>query len=122
MDCMLEGVWGDSSGETIKSDTLGDYEDAVDKVNCSIGGPSTPWPISLGVGIKGRPANSVRKVDVALGHFQIGTFNDAVPGATEGTDYLKDLYHLFVEAGSLNLDDMEPIRLAPGMEKRNPIS
>lgn len=113
MSCILEGVSGDGSGDTIKSDVPPrDYQDAVDKVDCSIDGPSVPWPIRLAVGAKGKPENSARKVDVFLGDFEMGTFDLAVPGASEGTSYLKDLYpNLFREAEFQNLDDMEPIRI-----------
>lgn len=81
MDCILVGDWNDASGETIKGDKLvlvtnpvvgAMYSDAVDKVNCSIEGPSIPWPIRLGVGVKGNGANSVRKVDINLGDLGLG--------------------------------------------------
>jgi len=71
MDCTLVGNWGDLEGETIKGDKLGEYKDAVDKINCSIEGPSEPWPIRLGVGVKGNGANSVRKVDINLGDLDL---------------------------------------------------
>lgn len=113
MDCYLDGTSGETinSGETIKGDGLNDfYADAVDKVKCSIDGPSTPWPIRLVMGDKGKPENSVRKVDVVLGDFEMGDFN--VPEGTDYTYYLKDLYpNLFAEATSHDLDKMEPIRL-----------
>ena len=113
MDCTLEVSWGDTDDEgdalpdTIKGDGLGDYSDAVDKVNCNISGPSTPWPIYLGMGTKGRPENSVRKVDVYLGRPE-----DTKPMS----DYLPA--YLFQEATEdpnntnwPDMDKMEPIAL-----------
>ena len=66
MDCTLMGEWGDGSGDTLKEDTLGDYYHGEDQVNCSIGGPSVPWPIRLGVGGKVNKRHFVRKVDIVL--------------------------------------------------------
>jgi hypothetical protein len=131
------GNWdGSPAGETIKGDKLvpgpdvgTTYSDAVDKVDCSIDGPSIPWPIRLGLGVKGRPENSVRKVDVNLGDFEIPAAFLADPQVilarvdTNGAvyDYLsgEDGYpSLFDEAADSdqstdlpNMDDMEPIRL-----------
>ena len=92
MDCMIAGEWGVSSGETIKGDRLLydggidgiKYSDAADKVDCSVDGPSTPWPIRLGMGVKGRPENSVRKVDVNLDEFAPPEDFDLVPGVFGG--------------------------------------
>jgi len=129
MDCILVGTWGDGSGETIKGDRLlsdqdidgTKYSDAVDKVDCSIDGPSTPWPIRLGLGVKGRPENSVRKVDVNLGPFVLPVGFKDIPGVNPDrvgdTQDLSDDYPSLFEpategnAGFPNMDDMEPIRI-----------
>ena len=122
MDCVLEASWGESTADTIKGDghlrgypDLGTsvYSDAVDKVSCSIGGPSTPWPIFLGMGIKGRPENSVRKVDVDLGATEWGSYPN--PGLPMSHYLPEDLFRPAVEdsadAGWPDMDDMEPIRI-----------
>jgi hypothetical protein len=134
LDCTLVGNWdGPIAGETIKGDKLDTgpdggtrYSDAVDKVDCSIDGPSVPWPIRLGLGVKGRPENSVRKVDVDLGAFEIPENFVTIPGVdservdTSGSvyTYLNANYPtLFDPAaeGSTsdfpNMDEMEPIRI-----------
>jgi len=50
MDCLLGASWGDDPdpGDTIKDDGLDVYQDAVDKVDCSIRGPSIPGPYVWG--------------------------------------------------------------------------
>jgi len=133
MECMLEGAWGDSSGETIKGDLLDDdseigstkYSDAVDKVDCSIDGPSLPWPIRLGMGVKGKPENSVRKVDVDLDSFAPPLGFGGVAGVDTGrlgssldlSGTVDDPVYptLFEPAGDgsngPNMDEMDPIRI-----------
>lgn len=138
LDCMLVGEWESPStpyvpSYTIKGDTLGlddlgtIYSDAVDKVDCTIDGPSIPWPLRLGLGVKGRPENSVRKVDVVLGDepfvipdgFEDLESVDAarVDISGEVYAYLSDNYpSLFDPAGAdpdgnPNMDEMEPIRI-----------
>jgi len=138
MDCILHGVWGDSSGETIKGDLLladpdgapdsidgTKYSDAVDKVDCSVDGPSTPWPIRLVMGGKGRPENSVRKVDVNLGSFEPPEGFDDLDGVDDGRlgssfdlsgDVDDPVYPTLFEAAGgdangPNMDEMDPIRI-----------
>ena len=132
MDCILVGDWGDASGETIKGDKLvpvtdpvdgAMYSDAVDKVNCSIEGPSTPWPIRLGVGVKGNGANSVRKVDIALGTFEtptalISALSEEQQGQLGTAVDLDDYPNLFASAleddfiaGYPDMKEMDLIRL-----------
>ncbi|MFC1701991.1 hypothetical protein ACFL1J_04525 [Pseudomonadota bacterium] len=125
LECLLGASWGDSSTDTIKGDRLpltdpdlgvSVYSDAVDKVNCGISGPSTPWPIHLGMGVKGRPENSVRKVDVDFGESTWGNY--PYPGIKPMSDYLPEyLFRPAAEdpdpdyAGWPDMDDMEPIRI-----------
>jgi hypothetical protein len=118
LDCILVGEWGVASLETIKGDGLGvddptiagtRYPDAVDKVDCSIDGPSTPWPIRLGLGVKGRPENSVRKVDVVLGDFERGGFS-VTDGRLGSHVDLGEYPNLFSPPAE-NMDEMEPIRI-----------
>jgi len=97
MDCTLMGLWGDESGDTLKEDTLGDYYHGVDQVNCSIGGPSVPWPIRLGVGGKVNKRHSVRKVDIVLDDEFLVDGHGLPP-------------YLFNEADTPDLDDMEELR------------
>jgi hypothetical protein len=113
MDCILEGSWGDSETDTLKNDKLGIYSDDVDKTACGVGGPSLPWPLSLGLGSKGNPARSVRKIDLV---FDETSFVDGTDEESNGRDFLPD--YLFREAredpnnpGWPDLDDMEPISL-----------
>jgi len=145
MNCLLGASWGDDPRDTINDDTSGWYEDAVDRVTCSIEGPSVPWPIYLKVWRdKGKPPNSVRKVDVALGgfdeesqtfKFNEGTFNDFYKTLdkgdwSEGAHYLadSDLYpDFFSEAsGALeedgpNMDEMDALRLNVRPYRGDPI-
>jgi hypothetical protein len=120
LDCFLEGAWGDASDDTIKNDKLGDYQDTVDRTICNIGGPSIPWPIRLGVGkAKGKPPSTVRRGDVVLGSFEIGTFDDVLPLAVPGTEWLSDLYPWIFEVvpedpdnlGYPNMDEMDLFKL-----------
>jgi hypothetical protein len=128
MDCLLGASWGDKTvpSDTIKDDTLDWYEDEVDRVTCSIEGPSVPWPIYLKVWRdKGKPPNLIRKVDVALGAFDAGTF------ATYDTDWaldnlsLQTLYeNFFKEAlgeGGPNMDEMDALRLNVRPYRGDPI-
>ena len=121
MDCIFEASWGDASSDAIKGDRLplsdpdlglSVYSDEVDKVNCNIGGPSTPWPIYLGMGTKGRPENSVRKVDVDLGDIEWVDY----PGTEPMSEYLPAyLFNPATEdphnSGWPDMDKMEPIAL-----------
>jgi len=126
LDCVLGATWAppppDFPEYTVTGDKLGPYQDAVDKVNCEIGGPSIPWPVRLVVGEgKGRWA-SVRQVDIALGDFTLGNF--AGPPYPEWVDAdagseLKNLYPgIFKPAqedtthpGYPDMDDMDTIRM-----------
>jgi hypothetical protein len=129
MDCALGGDWGDESGESIKSDGLGLYMDAVDKIDCSIDGPSTPWPIRLGVGAKGNGANSVRKVDINLGDFIMpNALRDALTAAQQlqlGSQGDLDDYPTLFEAAAgdnsgPNMTDMDLIRLGVRPYRNDP--
>lgn len=79
LDCYLGASWAPTDPEyTVTDDKLGAYQDAVDKVNCEIGGPSIPWPVRLGVGGGNGPWANVRQVDIALGAFTLGGFSDEI--------------------------------------------
>jgi len=134
MDCTLGASWGDGSVDTIKGDKLdfGVYSDAADKVNCSIGGPSVPWPIRLGMGVKGRPENSVRKVDITLGAFEgtatTDTLHEYLVFKGEATDWLGDRTMLESRYPELFLDAPEdenhpdyPNSHYPDMDKMEPL-
>lgn len=106
LECVLDASWGDSKADTIKDDTLGSYKDAVDKVDCEIGGPSIPWPIRLAVGGGNGPLAKARQVDIDLDKpFDMGTF-----GGAEGSQFLDDLYpDIFRPAEGM--DDMDTLGL-----------
>jgi len=126
LDCFLGASWAPPPPAfpvyTVTGDKLGPYQDAVDKVNCEIGGPSVPWPVRLVVGEgKGRWA-SVRQVDIALGDFTLGKFvGPAYPEWVdpEAGSELKNLYPgIFRPAqedtthpGYPDMDDVDTIRL-----------
>jgi len=115
MNCTLKASWWDGGTDTLKNDTPSIYSDSiysdgVDKVVCGVGGPSVPWPLHLGLGTKGNPAKSARKVDLVFDTFVDG------PEPGYGADYLPEYF--FREAqedpkdlGWPDLDDMEPIAL-----------
>jgi hypothetical protein len=131
MDCFLGASWGDDPdpGDTINDDELGFYEDEVDKVTCSIGGPSIPWPIRLVVGGgKGKWAN-VRMVDVVLDDFVAGTFHEKYDTSWSVNNVeLQVLYpKLFAAAsedgntGYPNMDEMDALRLSVRPYRGDPI-
>ena len=119
MDCLLGASWGDDPGDTINDDKLAWYEDGVAKVDCYIGGPSTPWPIRLVVlQGKGKRANE-RMVDVVLDDkFEAGSFAEYDSSWQPNNTEMQNSYpNLFAPAppgsnGYPVMSKMDPVRLA----------
>ena len=120
MDCRLGASWGDDPGDTINDDKLAWYEDGVARVDCYIGGPSTPWPIRLVV-LEGRGKWAYeRMVDVVLDdEFEAGWFasydTSWEPDNTEMQLYQKLFNSAPERTGSSEYPDMsqmDALRLA----------